>query len=54
MADLPTGIVTFLFTHIEGSTRLWEQEQQLLLPLVVERLTPANCMTQALVRQAGA
>ncbi len=24
-ANLPTGIVTFLFTDIEGSTRLWEQ-----------------------------
>src|SRR5712692_9391009 len=23
--ELPTGTVTFLFTDIEGSTRLWEQ-----------------------------
>src|SRR5689334_14912800 len=25
MAELPAGTVTFLFTDIEGSTRLWEQ-----------------------------
>ena len=25
MPDLPSGAVTFLFTDIEGSTRLWEQ-----------------------------
>jgi predicted ATPase/class 3 adenylate cyclase/DNA-binding CsgD family transcriptional regulator len=28
MADLPAGTVTFLFTDIEGSTRLWEHHPQ--------------------------
>jgi predicted ATPase/class 3 adenylate cyclase len=28
MADSPTGTVTFLFTDIEGSTRMWEQDPQ--------------------------
>ena len=27
MRDLPRGTVTFLFTDIEGSTALWEQDQ---------------------------
>jgi class 3 adenylate cyclase len=25
LEDLPAGTVTFLFTDIEGGTRLWEQ-----------------------------
>jgi len=25
MGELPAGTVTFLFTDIEGSTRLWEE-----------------------------
>jgi class 3 adenylate cyclase len=28
MAELPTGTVTFLFTDLEGSTRLWEQHPE--------------------------
>jgi class 3 adenylate cyclase len=32
MADLPTGTVTFLFTDIEGSTRLWEQHPEAMPP----------------------
>lgn len=28
MADVPSGTVTFLFTDIEGSTRLWERHPE--------------------------
>jgi len=28
MADLPTGTVTFLFTDLEGSTKLWEKSPE--------------------------
>ncbi len=28
MAELPTGTLTFLFTDVEGSTRLWERHPQ--------------------------
>ncbi|MBA2450600.1 MAG: tetratricopeptide repeat protein [Chloroflexi bacterium] len=30
MAELPSGTVTFLFTDIEGSTRRWEQQPQVM------------------------
>jgi len=28
MVDLPNGTATFLFTDIEGSTKLWEQHPE--------------------------
>src|SRR4051812_1207354 len=34
MPDLPSGTVTFLFTDIEGSTALWEQDQAAMRPAV--------------------
>jgi class 3 adenylate cyclase len=36
LAELPTGIVTFVFTDIEGSTRLWEQ-RSLVMPAALAR-----------------
>ena len=36
MPELPSGTVTFLFTDIEGSTRLWERERT-AMQLAVER-----------------
>ena len=32
MAELPSGTVTFLFTDLEGSTRLWEEFPDAMQP----------------------
>src|SRR6478672_13374434 len=44
MAEYPTGIVTFLFTDIEGSTRLWEQH--------AAAMEPAHRRQEAILRAA--
>jgi class 3 adenylate cyclase len=36
MQDLPDGVVTFLFTDIEGSTRLWEESPASMMDALVE------------------
>jgi predicted ATPase/class 3 adenylate cyclase/DNA-binding CsgD family transcriptional regulator len=50
MAELPSGTVTFLFTDIEGSTRLWERHPQAM----PDALTRHDAiMRQAIVEQNG-
>ncbi len=50
MADLPTGTVTFLFTDIAGSTRLWEQHPQAMAGALARH---DAIMRQAIVAEAG-
>jgi predicted ATPase/class 3 adenylate cyclase len=38
VADLPSGTVTFLFTDIEGSTRLWERDRTAMAGAVEQHL----------------
>ncbi len=44
MVELPSGTVTFLFTDLEGSTRLWEQHP--------DAMRPALARHDAIVRDA--
>ena len=47
MPDLPSGTVTFLFTDIEGSTALWEQDQVAMAAAVARHLTLLRAATEA-------
>jgi class 3 adenylate cyclase len=38
MPNLPSGTVTFLFTDIEGSTRLWERDRVAMAAAVAEHI----------------
>ena len=38
MVSLPSGTVTFLFTDIEGSTRLWEQDPEAMQAALARQL----------------
>ena len=37
--SLPTGTVTFLFTDIEGSTRLWQSQQAAMQTAVARHMS---------------
>ena len=51
MAALPTGTVTFLFTDIEGSTRLWEQHPHAMRTALARH---EALLRQAIVAHGGA
>ena len=47
--DLPTGVVTLLFTDVEGSTRLWEEHPD-VMPAV---LAQHDALLRAAVEAGG-
>src|SRR5215831_11795313 len=49
MADLPTGTVTFLFTDVEGSTKLWEAHPDQMRAALVEH----DALIEFLAEQHG-
>src|SRR5215212_8742427 len=50
MADPPRGMVTFLFTDIEGSTALWERDRTAMRAAVNQHLA---LLREVIVGQGG-
>jgi class 3 adenylate cyclase len=48
--NAPTGTVTFLFTDIEGSTKLWEQQPE---PMRIALARHDALMRQAIADHSG-
>src|SRR5438105_6044572 len=46
MADLPTGTVTFLFTDVEGSTRLWDEHPEAMRQALVQHDAIVEFLTE--------
>ena len=49
MADLPTGTVTFLFSDVEGSTRLWEEHPETMRNVLARH----DALAAAVIDQYG-
>ena len=47
MTDLPSGTVTFLFTDIERSTLLWEQDRVVMALAIERHIVLLNAAIQA-------
>src|SRR5574341_1092978 len=50
MGTIPTGAITFLFTDIEGSTKLWEQQPDAMKPALARH---DALLREAIEQQAG-
>jgi class 3 adenylate cyclase len=50
LAELPSGTVTFLFTDLEGSTRLWEEHPERLISIANGGQVIVSNVTEELVR----
>ena len=45
MRNLPAGTVTFLFTDIEGSTKLWEAHPEAMQAALARHDFVVHCLT---------